>query len=193
MAVLVQFRVTVPDPGRFKKAVENTMDQIGNEPGALGYVGAYTAESDPNEVTSLEKWESHDHMHAATEKYGDQFNTEAGTGGLDWESFIWHQITGDELQPTDEPRVLVQFRVTVPDVDRFKAAWEELGPLAIQDGATNNALFQAENDPNELGMFSEWASHDEMMESSEKRGEAFQANAGTEGLDWETRIWHRLV
>jgi hypothetical protein len=32
-----------------------------------------------------------------------------------------------------------------------------------------------------------------MMESSEKRGEEFQAKAGTEGLDWETRIWHRLA
>ena len=193
MAVLVQFRVTVPDTGRFKKAVENTVDQIGKEPGALGYVGAYTAESDSNEVTSLEKWESHDHMHAAGEKYGEQFNTEAGTSALEWETFVWHQIAGEELQPTEEGRVRVQFRVTVPDVERFKAAWVELEQAARSDGAVNGALFQSENDPNEITAFSEWASHDEMHASSEKRGEEFQAKAGTEGLDWETRIWHRLA
>ena len=42
-------------------------------------------------------------------------------------------------------------------------------------------------------MLAEWDSHDAMMESSEKSGEAFQADAGTEGLEWETRIWHRLI
>jgi quinol monooxygenase YgiN len=89
--------------------------------------------------------------------------------------------------------VLVQFRVRVPDVDRFKAAWEEMGPLFEEDGSTNNALFRAENDGNELAMFGEWASHDAMMESSEKRGEEFQEKAGTQGLEWETRIWHRLA
>ena len=132
-------------------------------------------------------------MHAASEKYGDDFNKEAGTEGLEWETRIWRQIAGEDLRPVDEPNVLVQFRVKVPDVDRFKAAWEDLGPLAEQDGARNNALYQAESDPGELAMFGEWDSHDQMMESSEKRGEDFQAKAGTEGLDWETRIWHRLA
>lgn len=89
--------------------------------------------------------------------------------------------------------VLVQFRVRVPDVERFKAAYEELRPLAEQDGARNQALYQAENDPNELTMMAEWDSHDAMHESSEKRGDEFQGKAGTVGLDWETRIWHRLA
>ena len=92
-----------------------------------------------------------------------------------------------------DPRVLVQFIVTVPDVERFKTAWEEARPLFEQDGATNGSLYQAEGNPNELAMFGEWASHDAMMESSEQRGEEFQAKAGTDGLDWETRIWHRLA
>jgi hypothetical protein len=30
-------------------------------------------------------------MHAASEKYGDQFNDEAGTVGLEWETRIWHR------------------------------------------------------------------------------------------------------
>ena len=192
MSVLVQFGVAGADPARMKKAVEN-MPEFQREPGFLGYPGAYVAESDPTEVTELELWESHDHMHASSEKYGEQFNAEAGTEGLDWKTWIWHRVAGDDLQPVADPRVLVQFIVTVPDVEQFKAAWEEARPLFEQDGATNGCLYQAEGNPNELSMFGEWASHDAMMESSEERGEAFQAKAGTEGLDWETRIWHRLV
>lgn len=88
--------------------------------------------------------------------------------------------------------VLVQFQVRVPDVDKFKAAYEELKPLAQQDGARNQALYQDENDPNMVSLLAEWDSHDQMHESSEKRGQEFQAKAGTEGLDWETRIWHKL-
>jgi quinol monooxygenase YgiN len=88
--------------------------------------------------------------------------------------------------------VLVQFRVTVPDVDKFKAAWEELKPAAQQDGARNQALYQAESNPNEITMMAEWDSHDAMHESSEKRGDEFQAKAGTEGVEWETRIWHKV-
>jgi len=193
MGVLVQFRVEVSDVDRFRKAGENLGPDMEKEPGELGNVGAYRAEAQPNEVTSLEKWESHDHMHAASEKWGDRFNAEAGTEGLDWETRIWRPIAGGDLQPVDDPRVLVQFRVKVPDVEQFKTAWEEMAPLFEQDGSTNNALYQAESDPNELAMFGEWASHDAMMESSEKRGEEFQGKAGTEGLDWETRIWHRLA
>jgi quinol monooxygenase YgiN len=88
--------------------------------------------------------------------------------------------------------VLVQFQVRVPDVDKFKAAWGELAPLAAEDGARNQALYQDENDSNVISIMAEWDSHDAMHASSEKRGEEFQAKAGTEGLDWETRIWHKL-
>ena len=192
MSVLVQFRVTTPDPARFRKAIEN-MPEFTQSPGFVSYPGAYTAESDPNEVTELELWESHDHMHAASEEYGEQFNADAGTEGLDWDTKIWHRIAGEDLQAVSESKALVQFIVRVPNVDRFKAAWEEFGPLFEQDGATNNSLYTAEGDGNLLAMFGEWASHDAMMESSEKRGEEFQAAAGTEGVDWETRIWHRLI
>jgi len=88
--------------------------------------------------------------------------------------------------------VLVQFQVRVPDVDKFKAAYAELAPLAAEDGARDQALYQDENDPNVVSLMAEWDSHDQMHASSEKRGEEFQAKGGTEGLDWETRIWHKL-
>ena len=89
--------------------------------------------------------------------------------------------------------VLVQFRVTVPDVDRFVHAYKKHTPFFEEDGGRNGAVYMSESAPNEVTMMAEWDSHDAMMESSEKRGEAFQADAGTEGLDWETRIWHKLA
>jgi hypothetical protein len=55
-------------------------------------LGVYQAEGDSGEVTLLEEWESHDSMHEASEKYGDQFNAAAGTEGLDWETRIWHKL-----------------------------------------------------------------------------------------------------
>ena len=88
--------------------------------------------------------------------------------------------------------VLVQFRVRVSDVDRFKNAFEKWRAKFEEDGARNAELYTAESDPQEIGWFAEWDSHDAMMESSERYGEQFQADAGTQGLDWETRIWHKL-
>jgi len=89
--------------------------------------------------------------------------------------------------------VLVQFRVTVPDVAKFKAAYEKWRDAFEQDGAGDQRLYRSESDPNEMTMMAEWESHDAMMVSSDKRGDAFQADAGTQGLEWETRIWHPLV
>jgi quinol monooxygenase YgiN len=88
--------------------------------------------------------------------------------------------------------VVVQFTVKVPDVAKFKAAFDEDKPDMEGDGARNPALYEDENEPGVVSMIAEWDSHDAMHASSEKRGEEFQAKAGTEGLDWETRIWHKL-
>jgi len=89
--------------------------------------------------------------------------------------------------------VLVQFRVTVPDLDRFKAAFEKWRDAFEQDGAREQRLYRSESDQHEITMMAEWESHDAMMKSSDQRGDEFQADAGTEGLEWETRIWHRLT
>lgn len=90
MSVLVQMRVRVDDVDRFKAAYDQWLPQMGEMGGTS--VGLYFAESDPNEVSLLEEWESHDQMHAASEKYGDQFNESAGTVGKDWETRVWHKI-----------------------------------------------------------------------------------------------------
>jgi quinol monooxygenase YgiN len=90
MSVLVQMRVRVPDVERFRKAYAEWEPRLGDFGGKS--IGVYQAESDPSEVTLLEEWESHDQMHEASEKYGDQFNATAGTEGLEWETRIWHRL-----------------------------------------------------------------------------------------------------
>jgi quinol monooxygenase YgiN len=90
MSVLVQMRVRVDDVDRFKQAYEQWLPQIGEMGGKS--MGLFFAENDPNEVSLMEEWESHDQMHEASEKYGDQFNEKAGTAGKDWETRIWHKM-----------------------------------------------------------------------------------------------------
>jgi hypothetical protein len=88
--------------------------------------------------------------------------------------------------------VLVQMSVRAPDVDRFVATSKKFAPLFEKAGARNQWVFQSESDPSEMTTMSEWDSHDQMHASTEKLGDQFNAEAGTEGLDWETRIWHKL-
>jgi hypothetical protein len=89
--------------------------------------------------------------------------------------------------------VLVQFRVTVPDLERFRAACEKWYPTFEQDGARNQQVWNSESNPNEVTTLTEWESHDQMMESSDRWGDPFQEDAGTAGLEWETTIWHRVL
>jgi hypothetical protein len=88
--------------------------------------------------------------------------------------------------------VLVQMRVTVPDVDRFVTAHDKYDPLFAEMGAKNRRLFRSESNANEVTLMADWESHDEMHAASEKYGDDFNKEAGTEGLEWETRIWHQL-
>jgi hypothetical protein len=88
--------------------------------------------------------------------------------------------------------VLVQFRVLVPDVERFKATQAKYLPMMEELGGRNNRAYYAESAPNEVTTFSEWESHDAMMAATDKFGEDFNRDAGTEGIEWETRIWHEL-
>ena len=88
--------------------------------------------------------------------------------------------------------VLVQFRVKVTDVGRFKAAMAKYRPVMEELGGRNNRAYFAESDPNEVCTMSEWESHDAMMAATDRFGDEFNRDAGTEGLEWETRIWHDL-
>ncbi len=88
--------------------------------------------------------------------------------------------------------VLVQFRVRVPDVARFKATSDKYTPMFEELGARNQRAYVSESDTSEVTTFGEWESHDAMMAATDRLGDDFNREAGTEGLEWETRIWHEL-
>jgi quinol monooxygenase YgiN len=87
--------------------------------------------------------------------------------------------------------VLVQFIVKVDDVDRFVRASEKYAPMNAEMGARNGAVYEDENEPGLVSAIAEWDSHDQMHAASEKIGDEFNADAGTEGLNWTTHVWHR--
>jgi hypothetical protein len=92
MSVIVQFIVKVPDVERFV-AASKRFDPMMEAMGARNS-GTYEDENEPGLMSTMSEWDSHDQMHAASEKYGDQFNEEAGTGGLDWATHIWQKRGG---------------------------------------------------------------------------------------------------
>lgn len=92
MSVIVQFIVKVPDVERFVATSEKyrpMMEEMGSRNGAV-----YEDENEPGLMSTMSEWDSHDQMHAASEKYGDAFNEEAGTAGLDWTTHIWQRKAG---------------------------------------------------------------------------------------------------
>ena len=88
--VLVQFVVTVPDKDRFISAYDDWRDRFEADGGKDGHL--YWDENEPNRVSMMSWWESHDAMMESSEKSGDQFQEEAGTVGLDWDTYIWHEV-----------------------------------------------------------------------------------------------------
>jgi hypothetical protein len=88
--------------------------------------------------------------------------------------------------------VLVQFRVKVTDLERFRAAIDKYAPTIAELGGRNHRAFVSESDPTEVCTLAEWDSHDSMMAATDRFGDEFNRDAGTEGLEWETRIWHEL-
>lgn len=85
--------------------------------------------------------------------------------------------------------VLVQMTVKVSDVERFMRTAKKFEPIMAEAGARNQHVYADENDPNLLTSLSEWDSHDVMHHASEEHGDQYNADAGTEGLAWETHIW----
>jgi hypothetical protein len=86
--------------------------------------------------------------------------------------------------------VIVQYIVKVPDVDRFVATSEKYAPMFAEMGSRNGAVYEDENEPGLMSTMSEWDGHDQMHAASEKYGDDFNREAGTEGLQWTTHIWH---
>ena len=79
--------------------------------------------------------------------------------------------------------VMVQFTVQVNDVGRFIAACEKYAPMMAEMGGRQGAVYEDQNQPGLVSTIAEWDNHDAMHEASEKMGDDFNREAGTEGLD----------
>ena len=64
--------------------------------------------------------------------------------------------------------------------------WMESQP---EEGLVSTKMYRSEENPNDLLIVQEWASHDAFHEMSDKYGDEFNRRAGTEGLDWRTGVW----
>jgi len=86
VAVTVTMEVGPVDWTKFKAA----MDWMEAQPSAgLRSNRVYRSEDDPNMLLVMQEWDSHDAFHAASDRYGDEFNRRAGTEGLDWRTGVW--------------------------------------------------------------------------------------------------------
>ncbi len=88
--------------------------------------------------------------------------------------------------------VLVQMSVKVTDAARFVATAERYAPMMSEMGGMSGGVYEDQNEPGLMTLISEWESHDAMHAASEKYGDAFNDEAGTEGLEWTTNIWARM-
>jgi hypothetical protein len=62
--------------------------------------------------------------------------------------------------------------------------------MMAEMGSRNGAVDEDENEPGHLSTMPEWDGHDQMHAASEMHGDDFNREAGTEGLEWATHIWH---
>jgi hypothetical protein len=65
---------------------------------------------------------------------------------------------------------MVQYIVKVSDVDRFVTTSQKFAPMMEEMGGRDGGVYEDENDPGLVSTISEWESHDQMHESSEKYG-----------------------
>ena len=86
MAVLTTMKVGPVDWAKFRPATE-WLDGQGSA--GLNSTKVYRSESDSDSVLVVQEWDSHDTMHAVSERVGPEFNQRAGTEGLDWETGVW--------------------------------------------------------------------------------------------------------
>jgi len=86
MSVLVTMQVGPVDAAKFDAATKEL--EARSYPGFRSRKVLH-AEGHPEDVLVIEEWDSHDAFHAATEEVGDEFNSKAGTEGLEWRTGVW--------------------------------------------------------------------------------------------------------
>lgn len=95
MSVLVTMRVKVKDFENVKAATakyRGTMKRLG-----CHWSRVYRAEKDPNDVLFVQEWDSHDAFNAASDEFGEDFNTILQPAG-EWDDVVWHLSNAAQIE-----------------------------------------------------------------------------------------------
>jgi quinol monooxygenase YgiN len=89
MSVLVQFIVEgIDDVDHFIEVMRKWQPTMAEEGARNASISV--DENNATTVTTMAEWDSHDVMHAASEKHGEAINAEVGQDGLNWITHLWH-------------------------------------------------------------------------------------------------------
>ena len=191
MTVLITMRGNVSDWGAMKGALE----WYASQPRAAGlhWSRTYRREGDDKYLLFIEEWDDHDSYHKSTDEHGDEFTKRAKQDWDGWETEVWQPSDAQHIESDGVRSVVVWMTVRPRDWSKFKdtIGWYVEGIKSDKPkGLHSTHVYKREGDPGLVLDIEEWDSHDDWHAVSEKYGDEFNKRADTEGLDWETFIWH---
>jgi len=188
MTVLVTMRGRVSDWGAFKGAIDWYAGLA--KPAGLHWSRSYRREGDEDYVVTIEEWDDHDSYHKSTDELGEEFTTRAKQDWEGWETEVWTPSDAPPAHSDGTRSVVVWMTVSPPDWNAFKETVGWMHSLPRPKGLHSAHTYRREGNPDLVLELEEWDSHDIWMQSADEVGEEFNKRAKTEGLDWETFIWH---
>jgi quinol monooxygenase YgiN len=188
MTVLVTLRGRVSDWGAFKGAIDWYASQ--DRPAGLRWSRSYRREGDEDYVVMMEEWDDHDAFHKSSDELGEEFSKRAKQDWDGWITEVWTHSDAPHV-PSDGTRsVVVWMTVSPPEWNAFRDTVGWVVDREKPKGLHSTQVYRNEKDHNLVLDLEEWDSHDIWMQFADQVGEEFNKRAKTEGLDWETFIWH---
>lgn len=188
MTVLVTMRGNVSDWNAMKGALDWYAGRP--KPAGLHWSRSYRREGDDKYMLLIEEWDDHDSFHKASDEGGPEFTERAKQDWDGWETEVWSPSDAPSV-PSDGLRSVVVWMTVHPrDWNTFKETVGWTVSLDRPKGLHSTQVYRREGDPDLVLDLEEWDSHDIWMQFADQVGEEFNKRANTEGLDWETFIWH---
>ena len=191
MSVLVTLRGNVSDWNAMKEALAWYAGKP--RPAGLHWSRTYRREGDDKYLLLIEEWDDHDSFHKSSDEMGDEFTERAKQDWEGWVTEVWTPTDAPHIESDGTRSVVVWMTVRPTDWDAFRetVAWavDEMKKDKPK-GLHSTHVYRREGDPGLVLDLEEWDSHDIWMQFADRVGEEFNKRAKTEGLDWETFIWH---
>jgi quinol monooxygenase YgiN len=188
MTVLVTLRGNVSDWNNMKAAIDWYASQP--RPAGLHWSRSYRREGDEKYMLLIEAWDDHDAFHKASDETGPEFTERAKQDWDGWVTEVWNHSDAPIVESDGVRSVIVWMTVRPTDWKAFKEAVAWAIDRPRPKGLHSTQVYRREGDPDLVLDLEEWDSHDIWMQFADQIGEEFNKRAKTEGLDWETFIWH---